>query len=290
MLIIVYLICSYGKKSCAHPIYSLLKHFLLLNILATLDVCFDVLITAGLIHPVTSEICSFIMFISVYVILSQSFQMLLIGLILLAERSTSSQTKSIFTCFRCLYADYEMTELQGPNDKNFTYCLSKNGRNLLLVGFYICAFIICWIFSPSYPSQLGCESTSGTITILNQIVYLLIFCFFVFFFLYTPLVYYFVSGCTRENRTFLGNLELENYERIELVRKLTIINCVLGLVLIIVAAFHKWVFAFPHKWLILFGLLIDITGIFSIALLFVIHDRRIYRESRKDQENEQALE
>lgn len=275
MLTILFLIYSWQNKARRHPVHSLFNHYLCFNILASLDSCLDAFISLGMISPLTDEVCNFDIFVSKFVVLSQSFQLFLVGLILLAERSVLTQSKSTFNLFKFLFEDPDLSYLNDSTCRTLRSCLVKNGRNFTLVIFYMSAFGLSALFSPSRAISHVCESTIDSKPFQTQLAYILVFSFSVFFFYYVPMVYYFVSAATcfhRCREVMESRMQVDDIQRIRLAKKVTVLNCLLGLVLAVIALANKWFLIIPRKWFSLTGLLIDVWGIFATIVLFLLHE------------------
>lgn len=281
----MFLIYSCLNKHRNHAIYSLFDHFLFFNILASGHTALDSLIYLGLVTPESDKICTFDMFMSEFVVASQSMLLFMAGLILLAERAriteqqqredeeageeaeevgedggggktrTNSTTtnnnnnnnKSIFAYCGFLYADSDPVTLAGANHTTMLNCLTKNARSLILVVGYMSAFAISAVLRHWYPNSAACESTLADMTPLVQLASLLL-ALLVLFLYYSSLVYYFLTAATSRARTvriLRDRLSPKDFERIRLAKKLTIINCLHGVFLLSVALCGKIMFVIP---------------------------------------------
>lgn len=162
---------------------------------------------------------------------------MLIWLILIAERN-------IFPRFRFLYADYELEETasieQAANvrpeiaklrEKTFTSCLTRNSRALILGTFYLASFFISSIMSPSYvytyrTTKLCIHSGFSEIPYLVRLI--------LYFFFFFPIIYYLIALPTCFSKYFGGEsdpirekLLSTDYDRIELVKKVTLLKCLI---------------------------------------------------------------
>lgn len=274
VLILTFLIYSCFNKSRNHAIYSIFDHFLFFNILASLNATLNSLIYLDLFSPISHKICTIDMLMSEFAVASQSVLLFLAGLILLAERATVTQSRSIFSKCGFLYADSDRATLEGVNEKTLVNCLTRNGRSLILLAGYLCAFLISAIFRHWYPNSVACESNIEHMGVLNQMLSL-IFAMVVFILYYSTLVYYFVSGstCLLHLTEMLQNrLEQKDLERISLAKKLTILNCLHGVCLFGIAFISKLLFLNPPNWLSLLGYFVDVTSIFITIIVFYYHE------------------
>lgn len=200
----------------------------------------------------SSGVCTLHQFLVFLVESSQSFQLTLIWLILLAERN-------ILPRMRFLYADYELEqasrsshsssspssvedqtsvaaaqvrpEIAKLREKTFTSCLTRNSRALILGVFYLVSFIVSVVLSPSYvytykTNKLCIYSGfSETPYVLRLAIY------FLFFF---PILYYLIALATCFSKYFGGEadpirerLQATDRDRIDLVKKVTLLKCII---------------------------------------------------------------
>lgn len=271
----IYSCCT--RKSRRHPIYSLLNHYLFFNILLSFDVCIQVL-TSPLIRGTTfymhktSGNCTLNQFIQMFVEGSQSVQLLLIWLIILAERD-------LFPRFQFLYASYELdcalhdgttlrADIAKLREKTFSNFVIRNSRAFILGVTYSFGFVLSVYFSESsvypYKSMSLCIMySSGGFSYLFRI--------FFFFMFYFPLLYYLVAATTCFSSHFGGSrdsiassLTDRDRDRLTLVKNVTLLRCVIQFLMEVHSSAYLVLSSTVYELLRLFGFF----AIFTTTLLF----------------------
>lgn len=272
--------CCVGKTR-RHPIYSLLNHFLFFNIFLSFDSCIKVLSspfirTSHYYMYRTSSTCTTLQFIGIFVNASQSIHLVLIWLIILAERS-------VFTRFKFLYADYELEqaslenadlrpELAKLKEKTFRSCVIRNSRGIMLGVTYVVAFILATLMSPSYVyyyrSTRICVSLSsdGFIHLLKIFLYFLVFFPLMYYLLALSVIFSKYFG--READPIGSSLQPADRDRITLVKRVTLLKCVVEVILEMHASSYIAISGFLYELLYLIGF----VAIITTTLLFCHHE------------------
>lgn len=258
--ILVFLIYTcVNRRKRTHPTYRLLNHYLVLNIILSLNVCLKIL-TSSLIKKSrfyiakTGLTCSLHQFVHLFVESTQSFQFLLIWLITLSERN--------YLNFNFLYADYELAsllqqqqlqqrqnasdpeagtesadqsatnrrihELQKKTARNF---FKFHSRSFMLAGFYVVMFFLAALMSPT--SSYESRGVRLCLPLMhNGLVYMFQILFFFVF--YLPIIYYFLIMSTFFSKYFggpadpiLDSLDSNDHSRLELIKKVTLFKCLI---------------------------------------------------------------
>lgn len=269
------------SRAPAHPIYYLINQYLFFNILVAYDVCLKV-VSSPIVRNSrffmykTSTVCTVDKFLAVFVESVQMFQLTLVWLIMLAERG-------VFPRARLLYADYEIAQSKRDNntirsevaklrEKTFTNCVTRNSRGLILVAFYTLAFFVASALSPSFvyyhrTTQICIFRGSSEVPYAMRLA--------IEYFFFMPTLYYLLAITVWFGQYFGGELDPvraslvpSDLDRIGLVKKLTLLKCVIKVATEIHMSSYLFLSTTLYEILRVLGLLAVLASI----LIFMWHE------------------